>query len=87
MRTLTLKGSESPRSPSDEKNRAVTLGGGARNCIRGLVTRLEVTRPTLGHSEDEEDVDSLDTLGDPRAPASNTLDNVIILKWTQVGQH
>ena len=81
-RALTLNGSESPLSPSDENNLAVTQGGGARNCIRGLAIGPGVTRLSLGHSEDEEDVDSLDPLENPRAPVSNTLDNEIILKWT-----
>ena len=77
-------GSESPLSPSDEKYLAVTQGGGERNCIRGLV-RVRgpgATRLSLGHSEDDdrEDVDSLDTLEDPRAPARNILDSEIMLK-------
>ena len=76
-------GSESPRSPSDEKYLAATLGGGARNCIRGLVAVRGpgVTRLSLGHSEEgEEEVDSRDTLEHPRAPASNILDSEIMLK-------
>ena len=41
-----------------------------------------VTRLSLGHSEDDdrEDVDSLDTLEDPLAPARNILDSEIMLK-------
>ena len=72
-------GSESPRSPSDEKYLAATLGGGARNCIRGLVMVRApgVTRLSLEHSEE---VDSRDTLEQPRTSASNILDNEIMLK-------
>ena len=77
-------GSESPLSPSDEKYLAATQGGGARNCIRGLdrVRGPGVTRLSLGHNEDDdrEDVDSLDTLEDPRAPARNILESEIMLK-------
>ena len=52
--------------------------------MRGLV-RVRgpgATRLSLGHSEDDdrEDVDSLDTLEDPRAPARNILDSEIMLK-------
>ena len=77
-------GSESPLSPSDEKYLAATQGGGERNCIRGLV-RVRgpgVTRLSLGHNDDDdrEDVDSLDTLEDPLAPARNILDSEIMLK-------
>ena len=74
-------GSESPRSPSDEKYLAATHGGGARNCIRGLVMVRApgVTRLSLEHSEEVE-MDSRDTREQPRTSASNILDNEIMLK-------
>ena len=77
--------SGSPRSPSDEKYLAATLGGGERNCIGDLaMVRAElrgggvgVIRLSLGHSDD---VDSLDSRGEPRTPDKNILDNEIMLK-------
>ena len=83
--------SGSPRSPSDEKYLAATLGGGERNCIGDLaMVRAElrgggvgVIRLSLGHSDDVDsldDEDSLDNREEPRAPDKNILDNEIMLK-------